>query len=211
MKSNTRVIIPIKKLEDSKTSFSEKFTTEQRKELTISMLKDMLNTIKKVEEADPLVITPDEKIEELMKQQGIPNIKEPDIGLNKSLDMAIEKSIESDYNSVLILPGDLPLISSEDIEEILEMGESSQGVVLTPSKENGTNTLFLRPPDIIDLRFGGESFFDHMREATERDITPRLYRSENLERDMDRPEDLAKVEALGEGTETHDFLREFKE
>ncbi len=210
MSSNTRVIIPIKKLKDSKTSFSEKFTTEQRKELTISMLNDMLKTLKKVGEADPLVITPDEKVEKLMEQREIPNIKEPDIGLNKSLDMAIKKSIESDYDSVLILPGDLPLISSEDIENIFDMGKRSQGVVLTPSKENGTNALFLRPPDIIDLKFGGESFFDHVREATERDITPRLYRSDNLERDMDRPEDLAKVEALGEGTETHDFLRNFK-
>ena len=210
MSSDTRVIIPIKKLEDSKTSFSHKFTLEQREELTISMLNDMLKTIEEVDEVDPLVITPDERVEELMEQRDIPNMKEPDIGLNGSLEMAIDDSIESGYDSVLILPGDLPLIKQEDIEEILDSGKGSQGVVLTPSKENGTNALFLKPPDIINLGFGGESFFDHVREATEQNITPRLYRSESLERDMDKPEDLAKVEAIGEGTETHNFLRKFK-
>ncbi len=210
MGKNTRLLIPIKNLEESKTSFSEEFSTEQRKNLTLSMLEDLLNVGKKVKAVDTTVVTPDSGVEDFVENQDINVIMEPDVGLNRALDIAIGDSIDSGFDSVLILPGDVPLIKPEDVEEILNLANGKRSVVITPSKENGTNALFLHPPDVMELKFGGESFPEHVKEAQSRDIKPKIYRSENLERDIDDPTNLIKVETLGKGTRTHEFLNSLK-
>ncbi len=210
MGKNTRLLIPIKNLEESKTSFSEEFSTEQRKNLTLSMLEDLLNVGKKVKAVDTTVVTPDSGVEDFVENQDINVIMEPDVGWNRALDIAIGDSIDSCFDSVLILPGDVPLIKPEDVEEILNLANGKRSVVITPSKENGTNALFLHPPDVMELKFGGESFPEHVKEAQSRDIKPKIYRSENLERDIDDPTNLIKVETLGKGTRTHEFLNSLK-
>lgn len=211
MKPDTRLLIPIKNLEESKTSFSEKFSTEQRKRLTLSMLEDLLNVAEKVNEVKTAVVTPDNQVKEFVEKRETDVIEEPDIGLIRALDLAIGDSIDSGYNSVLIIPGDVPLIKAKNIKEILNFPkQNDHKVVITPSKENGTNALFLQPPDVIELKFGGESFPEHVKEARSRDIMPSIYRSENLERDIDKPADLIKVETLGQGTKTHEFLNSLK-
>ncbi len=210
MKLDTRILIPIKNLSESKTTFSDKFSLDQRKELTLSMLEDLLSVAKKVKPVETAVVTPDNEVKEFVKKREAEVILEPDVGLNRALDIAIGESIDSGFGSVLIFPGDVPLIKPEDIQGILDLTDDERSVVITPSKEKGTNALFLRPPDVIELKFGGESFPDHVKEARSKDIKPRIYRSENLERDIDEPSNLIKVETLGQGTKTHTFLNSLK-
>jgi 2-phospho-L-lactate guanylyltransferase len=122
------------------------------------------------------------------------------------LKLAIARVLEKGADEVLILPGDLPLIKTQDVENILAIGASPREVVIARSKNDGTNALFLRPPNVIDLRFGGRSFPLHMNEAIKAGIKPKIYRSETIELDVDKPEDLIKVKTLGLGTKTYDFL-----
>ncbi len=210
MSSDNRLLIPIKKLEESKTSFSENFSVEQRKTLTLSMLEDLVNVAEKVDSVETAVVTPDSKVKEFVEERDTDVIMEPDVGLIRALNIAIGDSIDSGFDYVLIMPGDVPLVRSEDVEEILDSAAGEQCVVITPSKENGTNALLLHPPDVIDLKFGGESFPDHVKEARSRGVKFRVYRSERLERDIDVPSDLIKVESLGKGTKTYEFLDSLK-
>lgn len=210
MNAETRVVIPVKRLEESKTSFSDIFSEEQRRKLTLSMLEDILKVARQVDEIETIVVTPDENVMDFVKDLGFKTISEPDIGLNRALELAIGDSIDSDFTQVLIIPADVPLISSEDIVNILELAPQDKGIVITPSEEKGTNALLLHPPDVIDLNFGGESFPEHVKAAKSRVAEIRLFRSENLERDIDEPPDLIKVETLGKGTNTHAFLNSLK-
>ncbi|TDA30854.1 MAG: 2-phospho-L-lactate guanylyltransferase, partial [Hadesarchaea archaeon] len=107
---------------------------------------------------------------------------------------------------VLILPADLPFLRVKDVEGIRGMASSQREVVIAPSKTRGTNALFLRPPNVIPLRFGGESFPLHVRESLRVGITPKIYRSETVATDVDGVEDLLKAGTLGLGTRTLDFL-----
>ena len=104
------------------------------------------------------------------------------------------------------MPGDLPLLRAADIENMAAMATAKREVVMAPSKANGTNALFLRPPSVMDLKFGGESFPLHVAEAVRVGVKPRIYRSETVAFDIDEPEDLLKIETLGLGTRTHEFL-----
>lgn len=210
MSLKTRTIIPVKRLEESKTSFSEVLSDEQRKELTLSMLEDILRITQKVEKITTTVVTPDRTVINFVEKKGIGTIQEPDIGLNRALEMAIKKTIEANFQQVLIIPADIPLIRPKDIGGILDLASGERSVVITPSEENGTNALLLRPPDVIGFRFGGESFPEHVKAARSREVGIRIYRSVYVERDIDNPSSLIKIETLGKGTKTHDLLNSLK-
>lgn len=210
MSIKTRILIPIKRLEESKSTFSGVLNGEQRQELAISMLKDLMDACSGIDNAELTVVSPDGEVLELVEKEGYNSISEPDIGLNRALELAIDSSIGSGFDEVLILPGDLPLARRDDIREILNLASGDRSVVITPSKEGGTNALLLRPPDVMSLHFGGESFKDHFEEAQSRGIRPEIYRSERIERDIDKPRDLIKLETQAKGTETHAFLNLLK-
>ncbi len=210
MGQKTRLIVPVKNLENSKTSFSEVFSLDQRKELTLSMLEDVLESAGRVQKVETVVVSPDPEVVRFVEDRGTKTLEEPGLGLNRALEMAIGESINLGFEQILILPVDVPLVKPDDIKEILDLAEGGKCVVITPSEENGTNALFLRPPDVIDLQFGGESFPNHVEEVRSRGAELKIYRSERLERDIDEPPNLIKIETLGKGTSTHSLLNSLK-
>ena len=210
MGKKTRALIPVKNLEESKTSFSEILTDEQRSELTLAMLEDVLTAVEMAEGVEATVVTPDDRVKDFAEELDFGVIVEPDLGLNRALEIAIGKSIDDGFAQVLILPSDVPMVRPEDIRKILQVASGDRSIVITPSEEKGTNALLLRPPDVIDLQYGGKSFPDHVREAKSRDIEIKIYRSENLKRDIDEPSHLLKVETRSQGTKTHSFLDSLK-
>ncbi len=204
----TWAIIPVKQLSEAKSSLKPILTPEQRRELVFCMLEDVLNSIRY---AGPIkgtiVVSPDKEILDFARSKGATPLPEPGVGLNEALNLAINHAMELGAESILILPSDIPLIRPVDVEKIVGMASSEREMVITPSRRNGTNALLLRPPDLINLRFGGESFGAHMEEAHRAGIMPHIYRSERLETDIDEASDLIKLKARGLGTRSHDFLR----
>ncbi len=204
----TWAIIPVKRLSEAKSSLSPSLTLEQRQRLVLSMLADVLGAVHRAPSiASAIVVSPDERVLSFARLHGAEGVAEPDLGLNEALKLAILHTISNGVDSVLILPADLPLLKNADVENLIAMASAPKDVVIAPSKAKGTNALFLRPPDLINLRFGGESFPLHVKEATQVGVKPRVYRSPTVALDIDEPEDLLKVETLGLGTRTHEFLR----
>lgn len=203
----TWAIIPVKKLSEAKSSLKPMLTPEQRRELTFCMLEDILNA---VNHALPIkgtiVVSPDKQVLDFARSKGATPLTEPGAGLNEALNLAINRAKELGARSVLILPSDLPLLRPVHIEKIVGMSSGERDMVIAPSKRKGTNALLLKPPDLIDLRFGGESFQPHLEEARRAGITPHIYRSERVGTDIDEVSDLIKLKAQGLGTRSHDFL-----
>jgi len=174
----TWAIIPVKRLNEAKSSLSSAFTPEQRQRLVLSMLEDVLNAVHQAPSIfSAIVVSPDEKVLSFARLHGAEGVAEPGLGLNEALKVAVRHSISKGADSVLILPADLPLLKSADVENIIAMASAPKDVVIAPSKARGTNALFLRPPDLINLRFGGESFPLHLKEASQAGVKPRIYRS----------------------------------
>lgn len=204
-------IIPVKSLDQAKSSFGEVLDSEERHQLVFCMLEDVLNVVAEVEQIEPIVVTPDDRVAEFAEERGAKVFSEPGLGLIGAMDMVIEESVESGVRGVVYLPGDIPLMKTTDLENILDLTSGDRSVVIAPSEEKGTNALLLEPPDIMSLRLGGESFPDHVAEARKQGVEPEVYRSKTLRRDIDSPEDFLKVETLGQGTRTHSFLNSLKE
>jgi len=203
----TWAVIPVKRLDDAKSSLSAALTPKQRRGLVLNMLADVLNAIRNARSvAGTIVVSPDEEVLRSARASRTLGIPEPNVGLNKALELAIEHAVAKGATSILILPSDLPLLMPADVENIIAMASSHRDIVIAPSKDNGTNALFLRPPDVMDLRFGGESFPSHVAGARTAGVRPHIYRSITVATDIDDTADLPSVEAHGLGTLTRDFL-----
>jgi 2-phospho-L-lactate guanylyltransferase len=203
----TWAIIPVKRLREAKSSLSGIFGPDRRRQLVLSMLADVLNAVKQASSiSGAAVVSPDKKVLDFARLHGATDIVESGLELNAALKYAIKYIVGRDATSALILPGDLPLLKSSDIENLTAMATAQRDVVIAPSKTNGTNALLIRPPDLIDLRFGGESFPLHVQEAFRVGVKARVYMSPSVATDIDEPADLLSIETSGVGTRSHDFL-----
>ena len=208
---STWAIVPVKRLSEAKSSLGPKLTPGQRRQLVLCMLADVLDVLNRTSVDRVVVVSPDDEVLDFAEKHGATGLKEPGAGLNEDLRLAIRHAMAEGATSVLILPADVPAVKTSDIEEILRMASTIGEVVIAPSNTNGTNALLLRPPNAIDVHFGGESSPVHLAEAHRAGVVPRVYRSETIAADIDEASDLASIEAYGAGTRTHEFLRSLRQ
>ena len=207
----TWAIIPVKRLSLAKSSLSRALNPPQRRELVLNMLADVLNAVHEARSVEgSIVVSPDEEILEFARTFDATGIADRGAKLNDSLELAIKHAMAKGATSILILPSDIPLLTAADVENIISIASSPRAAVIAPSKDNGTNALFLRPADVMNLRFGGESFPAHLAETRAADIRPQVYRSTTVSIDIDEIEDLLNIDVNGLGTRTREFLASFR-
>ena len=118
-------------------------------------------------------------------------------GETAAVDFARSELKKAGHEAVLILPGDMPLVRSEDIEQVLAQAPAATHApfaLLVPSHDHmGTNALLLAPPDIIELRFGYDSFNFHMSQLSARGLPLRFIENERIALDIDEPQDLKRL------------------
>jgi 2-phospho-L-lactate guanylyltransferase len=175
------------------------------------MLEDVLTALHDSRFVDQItVLTPDRRVMDYATPLGAKTlIDSSDRGINEAIADATEYEMdERDGTPLLILPVDVPLVKSKTIDYIIGRIENSSGplVVISPSTTKGTNALLRNPPNIIPTRYGIDSFEAHVQEAKERKIRLEIYRSEDLEIDLDTPPDLYKILSKGNSTRTSSFL-----
>jgi 2-phospho-L-lactate guanylyltransferase len=110
---------------------------------------------------------------------------------------------------MLTLPGDIPLVTAGEIEQIIAVHRPAPSFTIVPSHdEGGSNAILVSPPDAVPLRFGVDSFFPHLRAAEAQGIRPTVLRLPGIALDIDHPEDLAMFIRQPSLTRTRVFLAE---
>ncbi len=111
---------------------------------------------------------------------------------NRALEWARVEAVRRWHpEALLVLAGDLPLLTAADVEAMIALGAEPRTVVLAPDRHgSGTNALLLRPPDALPFRFGPNSFALHAEEAAARSLVVRTYRGRGTAVDVDDPDDL---------------------
>jgi 2-phospho-L-lactate guanylyltransferase len=72
-------------------------------------------------------------------------------------------------------------------------------VAIAPDRAGtGTNGLVLRPPGVMNFRFGTGSFAAHLAEAERAEVPVVAVNRAGLAFDLDTPEDLARWLSLGD-------------
>src|SRR4051812_22293965 len=190
---NIWAIVPVKPFNRAKSRLAKVLTPGEREALAEKLFRHSLDTLTRVKQiAGVLVISRDTKALALARDYHVHTVQEggaPE--LNAALLRASQVVRSQGADGVLILPADVPLVTTEDIEQILHLGRYNMSVVLAPDQKNdGTNTLLVSPPGLIPFAFGEGSFRRHMLLAEEAGATVKVYRSERTILDIDTPPDL---------------------
>ncbi len=207
------IIIPVKSLEFAKLRLNSILNSEQRKKLCINMFKDVIQAASATQKTNKIVtISSDPMILDIGSQFGDIISEQMETNINESINSAIEFAIKKNANSVLIIPGDIPLITSNDIDEIFNYEINPPTIIISPSlRKNGTNLLFLMPSDIIKIEYGENSFQKHIEKARNvKNHNLIIHNSKNFGLDIDLPKDLFLFLKSPSQTLTYQYLTKIK-
>jgi 2-phospho-L-lactate guanylyltransferase len=189
------VIIPVKPLKLAKSRLAAVITPEQRQEFAQSLLRHTLEVVQSVPQvAGTLVISRDTKVLSIARDNKAYTVMESGAPeLNAALMRATQVIAGWHAEAVLILPSDLPLLASEDVSGIIELGKGYNSIVIaTDQHEDGTNAMMIRPPGMFPYAYGTGSYQRHIQLAKQAGASVKFYHSERLLLDVDLPEDLEK-------------------
>lgn len=192
-------VIPVKPLNRAKSRLTEVLSPDQRYELAQSMLKQVLTVVTRAPEiAGTVVISRDTKALAIARDMGARTIQESNPSdLNPALTRATEVIRVWGAQAVVVVPADLPFITTSDLSEIIRMGQQGPCVIMaTDRNQDGTNALFMRPPGVIDFSYGPRSFERHISAARDAGIPYYFYKSESLTLDIDEPSDLIEYNRM---------------
>jgi 2-phospho-L-lactate guanylyltransferase len=195
------VILPVKPFNLGKSRLSGVLTTEERVELNSKMLAHTLEVLKDVPTIEQvLVVSRDQKVLSLARHHGARTLQENEAPhLNVALTRATVVVQSHAASGVLILPSDLPRLTSEDVCVLIERAKESPVVVLASDRhQQGTNALLVCPPGLIEYDYGPGSFIRHCERARQAGARLEIVELESLQLDIDLPEDLELLEPLGD-------------
>jgi 2-phospho-L-lactate guanylyltransferase len=202
----------VKNLNGAKQRLSSMLAPQQRTELARAMIKDVCHALSEVSSRPPVaLVTADEYAIRLARQCGFETIHDDDnLGETEAIAMATEEAEKRGAEFTLVLPGDIPLVTAQEIQAVLDAAPET-GTVLVPAADGrGTNAILRRPADVIPCRFGNDSFLPHRAaaRATKLPVVV-LDNLPGIALDIDRPEDLHELANSAPRTRTQRLVREW--
>ena len=189
-------IVPVKPLFRGKSRLSSVLNEEQRTVLNHCLLENTIEVLTSIPEIQQvLVISRDPKALTLARSLKARTIQEAGAPhLNHAIGRATHFANHHAVSGVLIVPADLPLINSVDIQKILDLaGESPEVIVVPDRHRKGTNALFVSPPGYLTYQYGENSFQLHTEQALVRGANLKIADIPTLSLDLDYPADLEEV------------------
>ncbi|NYT13397.1 MAG: 2-phospho-L-lactate guanylyltransferase [Candidatus Methanofastidiosa archaeon] len=199
------VILPLKYVNFSKSRLNE-ILGQNKKNLVIALLEDMVTLLQKFPEIEVYLLTKKENLDILPKKLGVKIICEDEGDLNRALEKGV-RFLKGKENKVLILPLDLPFINEEDIKNLISLSKNYGGII-SPSSREGTSALILPLDKKFKLHFGEKSFQKHLSEFENKKIPFQIHNSESLYYDLDTPEDVRRVLSIKLDSKTYSLLKE---
>jgi 2-phospho-L-lactate guanylyltransferase len=192
-------IVPVKPLRRGKSRLASALSEDERTQLNQLLLEQTLTTLADIKEVEQvLVISRDPAALSVAREHGARTVREDGTPkLNTALKRATVVAQVYATRGVLVLPADLPLLTREDIQAIIERAKNPPVVVIAPDRHgSGTNALLISPSGLIEYDFGANSFKRHCERAKAAGARLEILQLPSLALDLDLPEDLALLDGL---------------
>jgi 2-phospho-L-lactate guanylyltransferase len=192
----TLAILPIKSFADAKHRLSPGLTPGPRRALAEAMFSDVLTALRRSKAVDAiLVVTADNNAQQIAAGHGAAVLDDDGSGHSPAAALGIAQALEQGYDRVLLVPGDCPLLSPQDLDELLARPADGRTAIIVQDRHGtGTNALLLTPPDALAPSFGPGSRDRHVADARLAGADPVLVPVASLALDVDTPEDLAELQ-----------------
>ena len=193
--SHCVALIPVRDFRTGKSRLSQTLDENTRNQLGRWMLERVLKAVGAAERIDEIAVLSDSaEVLTLAGEYGAIGLLEKSGGLNHDLEIGRSWAKRKDARSLFIVHGDLPFLTTEEVNSFLEgcepSGNPGLDIRIARSKDNGTTALFIQPIDAIPFLFGEQSFEKHRAAARKKGCDPQACESFGFAHDIDSPEDL---------------------
>jgi 2-phospho-L-lactate guanylyltransferase len=191
----TWVVVLIKDFDSAKERLRPALGTKSRRQLARRNAHLAVNAASAGDKV--LVVAGSDEVSETAAAWGASVLLEPrEEGQNPAARRGIARAQAGGAEAVLLLSSDLPLVTAGAVRQLLQAARSLDGpvVVAVPAiGRGGTNALYLRPPDAIEMHFGDDSLVKFQEDAESRGVRFALHHSDAIALDLDEPSDLERL------------------
>ncbi len=188
------ILVPVKNLASAKQRLSSILSPEERLALAQAMCEDVLEALARWQTRPPVaVVTSDSFARELAGRFNFEVVADDNSGETTAIEMATAVCSERGANSTLVVPADIPLIETSELQNIVESAPRGGAVLVPDAARRGTNAAWRSPGDLFPLRFGNDSFLPHLAAAKATGLPCVVLELPGIARDVDRPEDLLEL------------------
>ena len=164
-------IVPVKRFENGKSRLAPLLSTVERVKLCELLLDETLYTLKKTcAISEVIVVSSDKRAEKIAKVYGASFLIEyKEGGVNTAVAIADNYCKRADVDASIVIPQDLPLMTSRDIDIICKSSEEYEKcMIICPSlRYDGSNALLRKPSLLIKTYYDNNSFGMHITAAKE--------------------------------------------
>lgn len=204
-------VVPLKHTTDAKQRLAGAIEAELRRELALAMAHDVLSALAASPGLDGLaVVTLDPAASALASRFGARVLTEgAGDGQSGAVNAAARLLGREGTEAMLTIPGDVPLITPQEVEAFIAAHDRRPDFVIAPAHDGrGSNAILCAPPDVVTLRFGDDSFAPHLAAARAVGLEPKIVRLAGIGLDIDHPRDLAAFMSLKSPTRAGALLRD---
>ena len=156
------------------------------------------------------VVTSDPYAVRIANEYQFEIIPDPDNpGETGAIEMATRVCVQRGAESTLVIPADIPLIQSWELDEILKHAPAEGSLLVPAADGRGTNAAFRRPADLFPLRFGNDSFKPHHAAAQTTGKPCVVLNLPGIAVDIDNPSDLQQLISLPGETRAQRLARKY--
>lgn len=203
-------IVPVKDLSGTKQRLGRTLSSEERARLCLAMLADVLTALRAASPtvSEVWVTSPDPAVLRAAEAGGARAVPDRAGSLNGALRDAAAAAAGAGAPAVLLVQGDLPGLTAGEVDGLVQAAPAEgPALVIAPSRDGGTGALYLRPPGVIPLQFGPDSYRRHLEAAAAAGVPAVSVDLPGLSLDLDNPEDLAAFMAMNRAGHTRTLLR----
>ena len=204
-------VVPVKERFSAKERLASMLRPETRQALALAMFEDVLAALTATPGiAGLLVVTVDPEAGRLAASYGGRVIEQGARDGHTGAVTAAARLLAAEGRAgMLTLPGDIPLVTSAEIELLMASHPPAPSFTIVPSHdEQGSNAIASSPPNAVPLRFGENSFYPHLEAAEARAIRANVLHLPGIALDIDNPEDVVSFMRIRSHTRARAVLAE---
>jgi len=190
-------VIPLKEFINAKQRLSGFLLPSERVSLFKAMVEDLLSVVSQHPDLQGTVLVSDDyTVKNLAQQHGLELITERELGvkgLNEVVKATVNKLAQRGIDDVMIIHGDLPLLSEQEISTLIKLHKQVKSPVITIAQDGagqGSNCLLSTPASKMHFQYGANSLQKHSVHAQEISASLQVINLAGAQCDIDTPADL---------------------
>ena len=210
-------ILPLKDFVSAKQRLSGLLSPSERRGLFQAMVEDVLATLCGHPQLDGVLLVSDDPAAKLLAQHyGAEFLPETELeakGLNAVVTATVRRLAERGNDEVLVVHGDLPLLTREEISTLIATHRRAGRpavTIATDRHRKGSNCVVATPASALEFCYGADSLAAHSAQSETLGAQLTVLELTGAGCDIDRPADLLVCLQQSEGGAGHtrEYLRQ---